>query len=162
MPNTLPPNAASIDERRALMALMARAPKASLQTGIDAIGLVAGPLPDFTDLRQPESGLVMLRGRTGGTGAPFNLGEASVTRAAVRLATGETGFAYHLGRDAAKARLAALADALWQNPSYRAQVDRHIRQPVSEQLQALAIKKAARTASTKVDFFSLVRGEDQP
>ncbi len=56
----------------------------------------------------------MLRGRIGGDGAPFNVGEATVTRAAVQLASGETGFGYVLGRDREKARLVALCDALWQ------------------------------------------------
>ena len=45
-------------------------------------------------LRAPETGLVMLRGRMGATGAAFNLGEATVTRCAVRLTTGEEGHAY--------------------------------------------------------------------
>ena len=55
--------------------------------------------PDYVELRAAESGLVMVRGRIGGDGAPFNLGEATVTRATVRLASGEVGFAYVLGRD---------------------------------------------------------------
>ncbi len=62
-----------------------------------------------------EDGLVMVRGRIGGDGAPFNLGEATVTRAAVRLASGEVGFGYVLGRDREKARLIALCDALLQS-----------------------------------------------
>ncbi len=61
-------------------------------------------LPAHEDLREPENGLVMVRGRIGGDGAPFNLGEATVSRAAVRLATGEVGFGYALGRDRRKAQ----------------------------------------------------------
>ena len=56
-------------------------------------------MPAHEDLREPENGLVMVRGRIGGDGAPFNLGEATVSRAAVRLSTGEVGFGYTLGRD---------------------------------------------------------------
>jgi phosphonate C-P lyase system protein PhnG len=66
------------------------------------------------DLREPENGLVMVRGRIGGDGAPFNLGEATVSRAAVRLSTGEVGFGYTLGRDRHKAQMIALCDALIQ------------------------------------------------
>src|SRR5437016_12288928 len=72
-------------------------------------------LPGHQDLREPENGLVMLRGRIGGDGAPFNLGEATVSRAAVRLDSGEVGFGYVLGRDGEKARLIALCDALIQS-----------------------------------------------
>src|SRR5258708_200279 len=72
-------------------------------------------LPGYENLREPENGLVMVRGRIGGDGAPFNLGEATVSRAAVRLASGEVGFGYTLGRDREKARMIALCDALVQS-----------------------------------------------
>src|SRR5260370_10594078 len=74
------------------------------------LGAIA--LPPHENLREPENGLVMVRGRIGGDGAPFNLGEATVSRAAVRLASGEVGFGYTLGRDREKARMIALCDAL--------------------------------------------------
>jgi alpha-D-ribose 1-methylphosphonate 5-triphosphate synthase subunit PhnG len=112
------------------------------------------------DLRWPEAGLVMLRGRVGGNGNPFNLGEASVARASVRLASGEVGHAYVLGRDVGRARLAAIADALWQAPSTRAGIETEIVARVEERLAAAAAQKTARAAATKVDFFTLVRGED--
>ena len=70
--------------------------------------------PQFKPVRGPETGLVMVRGRAGGGGAPFNLGEASVSRATVRLETGEIGHGYCLGRDLDKARLIAVFDALFQ------------------------------------------------
>ena len=62
----------------------------------------------------------MVRGRVGGDGAPFNLGEATVSRAAVRLSTGEVGFGYTLGRDGEKAQLIALCDALVQSGEFAA------------------------------------------
>ncbi len=73
-------------------------------------------LPDYTVLRGPESGLVMVRGRAGGGGAPFNLGEMTVTRCTVRTESGLVGHAYIAGRDERRAELAALADALMQDP----------------------------------------------
>jgi len=103
----------------------------------------------------------MLRGRVGGTGAPFNLGEASVARAAVRLASGETGFSYVLGRDLKKARLAALCDALWQAETSRADIERHVLSPLRAEREQKRREEQARTAATKVDFFTLVRGEDE-
>ena len=95
------------------MAVLAHA-----EAGEIAARLRALALPAHQDLRAPENGLVMLRGRVGGDGAPFNIGEATVSRAAVRLASGEVGFGYTLGRDGEKARLIALCDALVQSSDF--------------------------------------------
>lgn len=121
----------------------------------------AARLPDeASDLRRAETGLVTVRGRVGGDGGPFNLGEATVTRAAVRLPSGEVGHAYVLGRDAAKARLCALIDAAWQHAATREQVRRAVVAPLRERLEAEDARTRAQVAATKVDFFTMVRGED--
>ncbi|MDA9412842.1 phosphonate metabolism protein PhnG [Bradyrhizobium sp. CCBAU 45384] len=117
------------------------------------------PLPGHQDLREPENGLVMLRGRVGGDGAPFNLGEATVSRAAVRLASGEVGFGYTLGRNSEKARLIALCDALVQSPDFGVAVERDVIAPLREQLMVRRKQQAEETAATKVDFYTMVRGE---
>jgi alpha-D-ribose 1-methylphosphonate 5-triphosphate synthase subunit PhnG len=83
-----------------------------------------------------------------------------VTRAVVELPTGEHGFAHILGRDAEKARLAAIADALWLRQASRGDVETVILAPIAERLAAEAVKTRAETAATRVDFFTLVRGED--
>jgi alpha-D-ribose 1-methylphosphonate 5-triphosphate synthase subunit PhnG len=140
--------------RRAMMATLADAELHELRDGLAAIGAV-----ETAELRPPETGLVMLRGRIGGDGAAFNLGEAPVTRAAVRLATGETGFSYILGRDSDKARAAALCDALWQSPRHRDAVERHVLAPVRERCAAARLRVREETAATRVDFFTMVRGE---
>lgn len=141
-------------DRRRIMGLAARATIPELELALSRIGR-----PEFTDVRQPEIGLVMLRGRMGGDGAAFNLGEATVSRAAVRLATGEVGLSYALGRDPARARLAAVIDALWQRGDHDI-IDIVFAEPVAARLEAERADKAARTAATRVDFFTLVRGED--
>ena len=141
--------------RQDMMALLARASTPEL----DAMLVWLAPIPAASDLRPAETGLVMLRGRTGGDGAPFNLGEATVSRAAVHLEGGATGFAYRLGRDAAAARVAAIIDALWQDEERRAAVEAAL-EPVRARLEAEADEARAETAATKVDFFTLVRGED--
>jgi alpha-D-ribose 1-methylphosphonate 5-triphosphate synthase subunit PhnG len=143
--------------RRAAMAILARSDAAGIERGLAAADCEA----TFVDLRAPEVGLVMLRGRIGGNGAPFNVGEATVTRAAVQLASGERGFAYILGRDLKKARLAAVCDALWQVNQSRDRIERHVLAPLRAALERQAQHEAARTAATKVDFFTLVRGEDE-
>jgi alpha-D-ribose 1-methylphosphonate 5-triphosphate synthase subunit PhnG len=142
--------------RRRAMALVARARRSELAEPI------ARRWPDHgaRDLKPVESGLVMLRGRIGGDGAPFNLGEATVTHAVVELPTGERGFAHILGRDAEKARLAAIADALWQREASRGDVETMTLAPIEARLAAEAAKTRAETAATRVDFFTLVRGED--
>jgi alpha-D-ribose 1-methylphosphonate 5-triphosphate synthase subunit PhnG len=137
------------------MALLAQAEERELSAGLDLLAV-----PAFSELRAPEAGLVMLRGRMGGDGGPFNLGEATVTRAAVRLESGETGFSYLLGHRPQAAKLAALADALWQRPDMRADVERLVLAPIRARIEADDRKVAARTAATRVDFFTLVRGED--
>ena len=111
------------------------------------------------DLRRPETGLVMVRGRMGGDGSRFNFGEATVTRAVVRLETGETGFAYQLGRDVQKARMAALLDALLQHPQHGADVEDALK-PLDARLRDERATRDRRTAATKVNFFTMVRGED--
>lgn len=112
------------------------------------------------DLRRPEAGLVMLRGRIGGDGGPFNIGEASVSRASVRLPNGLVGHAYRLGRDTATARLAAIADAMWQDAATHQSMEDRLVAPVEARLAAEAELQSRQAAATRVDFFTMVRGED--
>lgn len=116
--------------------------------------------PAWEWLRAPEIGLVMTRGRIGGEGAPFNLGEATVTRCALALSSGEEGHAVILGRDGGKARLAALADALMQTEA-STQISRGVIEPLTASRRARESQERRRSAETKVEFFTLVRGEDQ-
>lgn len=143
-------------DRRAVMAVLAVARADEIAGGLARIG----ELSDFTELRPAETGLVMLRGRIGGDGAPFNAGEATVTRAAVQIASGEKGFAYVLGRDARKAKLAALCDALWQTAKHRPAIEQHVLAPLRAAQDERRALQRAQTAATRVDFFTLVRGED--
>lgn len=146
----------AMNERRAMMAVLAQAQRSEIAHGLSALGDNIG----FVELRPTETGLVMLRGRIGGDGAPFNVGEATVTRATIQIASGEKGFSYVLGRDTKKAQLAALCDALWQTDTYRGSVEKHVLAPLrAAQRDQRAIKRA-QTAATRVDFFTLVRGED--
>ncbi len=116
-------------------------------------------LPSHDNLREPENGLVMVRGRVGGDGAPFNLGEATVSRAAVRLATGEVGFGYTLGRDRKKAELIALCDALIQTDDHAEVIETQVVAPLLARMIGERRRKAEETAATRVDFYTLVRGE---
>jgi alpha-D-ribose 1-methylphosphonate 5-triphosphate synthase subunit PhnG len=138
--------------RRAAMGLLARARP-------DHLARLFPDLPSHAPLRGPETGAVMVRGRVGGTGQPFNLAEMSVTRCSVRLEAGEVGHAHVQGRDKDHARRAAVIDALLQTaaaPGLRARV----LQPLAEAEDAARAARAARAAATRVEFFTLVRGED--
>jgi alpha-D-ribose 1-methylphosphonate 5-triphosphate synthase subunit PhnG len=141
--------------RKDWMGVLARAAPARL----GALWQAYGPRPDFVYLRPPEIGGVMVRGRTGATGAPFNLGEMTVTRCALRLADGTMGHAYVQGRHRDHAVLAALTDAVMQTvaaPNLRSAV---IDPLIAEETAARAAR-AAKAAATRVEFFTLVRGED--
>jgi len=142
--------------RQAAMAVLAGASRGEIEALWDRAGLAR----EAEAVRGPETGLVTLRGRIGGGGAPFNFGEATVTRATVRLPGGAIGHAYALGRDKAKARLCAIADALWQDPDRRDEIETEILAPLRALAAAAEAKRRAETAATKVDFFTLVRGED--
>jgi alpha-D-ribose 1-methylphosphonate 5-triphosphate synthase subunit PhnG len=112
----------------------------------------------ITWLRRPETGMVMVRGRAGAVGDPFNLGEMTVTRASLRLPCGTIGHAYVQGRDHEKARIAALVDALMAGP-LAARVDAAIIQPLACEEADMRAVRASQAAATQVAFFTMVRGE---
>lgn len=141
--------------RKHWLGLMARAPEGRVSALLDA----TLPRPDFTWLRAPEVGSVMVRGRMGGTGAPFNLGEMTVTRCALRLGTGEVGHAYVQGRRKADATATALVDAL-MGTAHAADLRAGVIDTLAREQEARRNARADKAAATKVDFFTLVRGED--
>ncbi|MGX5846024.1 phosphonate C-P lyase system protein PhnG [Mesorhizobium sp. PL10] len=143
-------------ERKAVMATLAQASGDDIARLWNGAGLTS----EAELLRGPETGLVTVRGRIGGGGAPFNVGEATVTRATVRLPSGQVGHSYMLGRDRKKAKLAAIADALWQDPAQRQTVETALVAPLRAAQGEAREKRRAETAATKVDFFTMVRGED--
>ena len=144
-----------IPDRPTWLGLLATAPHERLLT----LMAEAGSAADHTVLRRPEIGTVMLRGRTGGTGAPFNLGEITVTRASVRITEGPVGHGHVQGRNPQAALAAALVDALMQTPR-AAELAARVLAPLSAEQAARRSARAARAAATKVDFFTLVRGDD--
>ncbi len=141
--------------RRDAMAVLVHAPTERIADCLEKLDV-----PLHGPARRPENGLVMVRGRIGGDGAPFNLGEASVSRAAVRLASGEIGFGYVLGRDGVKANLIALCDALIQTDHFRNDIEQTVIAPLREEIKIKRNQRALETAATRVDFYTLVRGEN--
>ncbi|MFT3999871.1 MAG: phosphonate C-P lyase system protein PhnG [Rhizobium sp.] len=143
-------------ERKRVADLLAQAERDELETAWEALPSKPAAQP----VRGPETGLVMVRGRIGGGGSPFNLGEVTMTRATIRLASGTIGHAHALGTDREKARLSAIFDALWQQSATREFVEKAILQPVAGRIASYDRKRAEETAATRVDFFTMVRGED--
>jgi len=142
--------------RQATLSLLATAPEgraAALLKGLDLI-------PSFDWLRTPEIGSVMTRGRAGGTGAPFNLGEVTVTRCSLKLPCGAVGHGYVQGRRKADAEAAALIDALMQG-EHAARIEADVLAPLRREQAERRQLRAGKAAATKVEFFTMVRGEDK-
>ncbi|WDR02076.1 phosphonate C-P lyase system protein PhnG [Devosia algicola] len=143
----------TVNERQVALNVMAGADA----TQMAAIWAAWPTPPAFEAVRGPETGLVMVRGRAGGGGAPFNLGEASVSRATIKLESGEIGHGYCLGRDLEKARVIAVFDALFQRDPVA--VKTRVLAPVRAKGAAHDQQRRNETAATKVDFFTMVRGD---
>lgn len=165
---------ATTTARQTWMATLAKANSQDLEGQFQRLVAQADrALPDYHLLRSPEVGLAMVRGRAGGTGQQFNLGEMTLTRCVVQLSasslatpepdrdtsTSITGFGYVAGRSARHAELAAVCDALLQQPDWYAAVQQHIVQPLQAIAQERQAKQERQTESTRVNFFTLLRGE---
>ena len=141
--------------RKAWMGLLAKAPEGRVAALLDA----EISRPAFTWLRAPEIGSTMVRGRAGATGAPFNLGEMTITRCALTLETDEVGHSYIQGRNKADAEVAALVDALMQT-AMASRLRETVLEPLESGMVTVKAARAAKAAATKVDFFTMTRGED--
>lgn len=142
--------------RKHWMALLARAPAPLLES---ALADHASDEPLW--LRMPETGLMMVQGRVGGTGERFNLGEVTVTRCALRMKgsprDSAVGVAYVLGRSHRKVQLAALADAMLQDPRFQELLELALLTPIRQHLLDELAQRQQRAQSTKVDFFTVAR-----
>jgi len=141
-------------DRKVWMSLLSKAPEGRLTTLLEA----TMPRPNFDWLRRPEIGTVMVQGRTGATGAPFNVGEMTVTRCALRLACGTVGHGYVQGRSKTAAEAAALVDALMQT-SAATIIRAAVLDRIAAERDSTRRNRAEKAAATKVDFFTMVRGE---
>jgi alpha-D-ribose 1-methylphosphonate 5-triphosphate synthase subunit PhnG len=139
--------------RQRWMSVLARTPRTSLETKWAA----SYGDQKWSMLREPQIGMVMVRGRAGGAGQRFNLGEMTVTRCAVTLSDGTVGHSYVKGRDRLQAQYAALFDAIMLRDGSASDF---IDDLASAQAEAKR-DHARKVAATKVDFFTLVRGEDE-
>lgn len=147
---------APVAGRQEWLSVLARAPDGRLAELSEQAAITV----PFDWLRRPEIGTVMVRGRAGATGAPFNLGEITVTRAAVQLPSGEVGHGHVLGRSKTAAEWAAVVDALMQTDRADA-IRAAVLDPLAAAMAAATQVRAEKAAATRVEFFTMVRGEDQ-
>ncbi len=141
-------------ERREWLSVLAKADADEIAWAWNALD----ERPSYQALRAPEVGLILVRGRMGGLGDAFNLGEMTLTRAAVRLESGETGLAYVAGRDRRHAEIAAAVDAMMQSPSLRPQVEGAVVARLDRAQRERRTLGARKAAATKVEFFTMVTG----
>lgn len=157
-PHDLPPEQAA---RRRWMSVLAKAGLADLEQAMPAIRDALGDLPAYRLIRRPEIGMAMVRARAGGTGRAFNLGEMTMTRCTLRTEQGLVGTSYVAGRSQRHAELAALLDALLQDPKHQAQMLALVIDPLARAQELRRNRRVERSAPTRVDFFTVVRGEDR-
>jgi alpha-D-ribose 1-methylphosphonate 5-triphosphate synthase subunit PhnG len=150
--------------RSSWMATLAKAPLPLLEERIQTLK----GLPDYEFLRSPEIGLAMVRGRAEGTGQPFNLGEMTITRCVVQVSLGPgahseqasiAGFGYVAGRSQRHAELAAVCDALLQHPGWQSKIQTQVIEPLQTAANEKRMTQEAAVESTRVNFFTLLRGE---
>lgn len=140
--------------------VLALSPREQIEARWAALGIHA----THRCVRGPEVGMAMLRGRMGGTGRAFNLGEMTLTRASVALddetlTTGVLGHGWVRGRDRRHAELIALIDACAHCAAWTRRIDEELVAPLEEALEARRAEASRQAAATRVDFFTLVRGE---
>ena len=111
-------------------------------------------------IRTPETGLVQLQARMGGIGDRFFAGDATLTRAAVRLADGTLGYSWILGRDRPHAERCAAIDALLQSPRHFHNLMETLITPLEALRSARIEARRAEVNASRVDFFTLVRGDN--
>lgn len=143
------------DERRQWMAVLAEADTDDLE----ALWNRWQDKPSYTVLHGPETGLIMAQARFGATTDLFYVGEATVTKCFVTLDGQGIGAAFILGRRPRHAEIAAVLDALLQDPFRRGHLMASIIHPLESRRQEAERREAARAASTRVEFFTMVRGE---
>lgn len=153
---TTSPNANTALRQRSL-AVLAKANVAELEAMLDRIG--GAPRREW--LRPPETGTVMVQGRAGGTGRRFHLGEMTATRCALRLEDGTVGHGYVKGRDQRLVELVALFDALLQREHWRGPIAAEVIEPLDIAQRERRARRARKANATRVDFFTLVRGDNK-
>lgn len=146
----------ALKERQKWMSVLAQSSFTELKARWDVLGLNA----EYAMVRQPEIGLAQVRARMGSTGRQFNMGDVTITRTVIKLNSGELGYSYLQGRDKPHAVLAAVIDALMQNGQQAETINAQVIEPLAAMKHERDSQRRQEVAASKVDFFTMVRGED--
>lgn len=142
-------------QRQKNLSILAKASLVTMRKYWESIGANA----TFVFLKKPEVGMAMVRAQAGGGSEDFNMGEMTMTRCVVRLDSEEIGYGFVAGRSKKKSELIAIIDASWQTESLKKIIEEKIIDPLYR-LQIYREQKVAEdTKTSKVNFFTMVRGE---
>lgn len=141
--------------RRQLLSVLAKSTLDAIQTRWHPLSIK----PEYRFLKKPEIGMVMVRAQADEAGQKFNMGEMTMTRCVIQLANNELGFGHCSGRDKTKAELIAVIDACFQLEEYQAIISENLLQALEALLVDQYQQQSAQVAASKVNFFTMVRGE---
>lgn len=144
------------ETRQRWLSALAHSEPAVLESRMQSLKLA----PEYSLIRPAETGLVQLQARMGGTGDRFFAGDATLTRAVVRLNDGTLGYSWVLGRDKPHAERCAVIDALLQAPHHFQTLMETLICPLEAQRDAQIAARRAEVNTSRVDFFTLVRGDN--
>jgi len=150
MLNSLPSDEGT-KARQRWLGVLARAPAAAIRKHLEAVPA----LPCYLLLRGPEAGMTMLRGRMGGGGTAFNLGEMTLARCSIRDSDGRVGHGYAAGRDLEQVTLIARLDAILQDDALSEVFGRAVIEPLAAAQAASRAVVEAKAVATEVKFFTL-------
>lgn len=115
---------------------------------------------DYDTIKPAQVGMAMVRAQAGTEGLVYNQGEMTVTRCVLQeKATQVMGVGYTQGRSKQKATLMAEVDLALQNASHQNDVIEKLVEPLEQAHQRAVAQQNKATDATKVDFFTMVRGE---
>lgn len=144
----------STAQRQAWLSVLAHAPRDALAEHAERCSLGQA----FDWLREPETGLALVRARIANRGDRFNLGEVTLTRCIARVSLdghATAGVGHVLGRDAQRARWVAQLDALLQQPTLQEHLLAEVLAPLRALRQAKLAQEQARHAASRVSFYTL-------
>jgi alpha-D-ribose 1-methylphosphonate 5-triphosphate synthase subunit PhnG len=145
----------SINLRQQWIAVLAKSSRKDLEEALHRLPRK----PRYHFMRQPETGAIMVRARAGGSGLKFNLGEVSVSRCIVKIDNGHVGCGYVMGRDHRHAELVSVFDGLLQDKTLQRRILDSVIDPLENKILERKELNSKKTAATKVDFFTMLRGE---
>ncbi|GHK97336.1 phosphonate C-P lyase system protein PhnG [Escherichia coli] len=141
--------------RQHWMSILAHSQPAELAARLKALNITA----DYEVIRAAETGGAD-SGADGWHRRTLFAGDATLTRATVRLTDGTLGYSWVLGRDKQHAERCALIDALMQQTRHFQNLSETLIAPLDADRMARIAARQAEVNASRVDFFTMVRGDN--